>query len=295
MIEYHKPSLSDKAWVKQRFSEGRRIDCEYSFGNLICYCEKYHLSIADVHGCFVSRCALDDRDDYSFPVGAGDCAAAVAAVLDDAAQRKRPVSFYSLTESDKTLLETAFPGRFEIRKNRNAFDYIYRREDLETLAGKKYQSKRNHISFFNRNNRWSYERISAQNKDACLAMSRQWLEQNTHEDRDELEDEYRIIKTALARFEDIDFVGGLIRCDGRVVAYCMGEALSDDVFCVHFEKAFSDIRGAYSIINQQFVAHELQAFTYVNREDDVGHENLRQAKLSYHPAFFVEKYEARLF
>ncbi|HAY72398.1 MAG TPA: hypothetical protein DCY31_00830, partial [Ruminococcaceae bacterium] len=71
-----------------------------------------------------------------------------------------------------------------------------------------------------------------------------------------------------------------------------GERLNDDTFVTHFEKAYSDIRGAYPMINQLFAQTLLTDYKYINREDDVGSEGLRSAKLSYHPEFLVEKYSA---
>jgi len=69
----------------------------------------------------------------------------------------------------------------------------------------------------------------------------------------------------------------------------MGERLCDDTFVIHFEKAFSDVDGAYPMINQQFIIHELADYTYVNREEDMGLEGLRRAKESYKPVFMAEK------
>ena len=125
-------------------------------------------------------------------------------------------------------------------------------------------------------------------------MSRRWLEESTSEYKEDLEDELKIITRVFENYDSLGFTGGLIRIDGKVVAYTMGEPLSDVMFCVHFEKAFADIRGAYPIINQQFVKNELGRYTYINREDDVGAANLRKAKLSYHPAFMIEKYSVRI-
>lgn len=294
MIDFRTPTVDDRSAVRAAVTAGGRIGCEYSFGNLFCYNAKLPVLIGESHGCFVSKCTVTDALYYTFPVGTGDRAKALADVIDDAERDGRAAFFYGMDESDKALMEAQYPGRYDVRKNRDAFDYLYLREDLASLRGKKYQSKRNHISFFMRNNRWTYETITEENKAQCLEMSRRWLEANVNDERDEVEAELKIITMAFENYEALAFRGGLIRCDGRVVAYCMGEALSDDVFCVHFEKAFADLRGAYPIINQQFVLNELQDFTYVNREDDVGHENLRTAKLSYHPAKFVEKYETRL-
>ena len=145
-----------------------------------------------------------------------------------------------------------------------------------------------------RNTNWSYERITRESIPECLEMSRLWLEGALEEYRDDLEAELKIIERVFDNYEELGYVGGLLRADGRVIAYTMGEPASKDMFCVHIEKAFSDIRGAYPMINQQFVKNELSEYKYINREDDTGAENLRKAKLSYYPAILAEKYEAKL-
>lgn len=48
--------------------------------------------------------------------------------------------------------------------------------------------------------------------------------------------------------------------------------------------------GLYPLMNQHFAANHLSGYTYVNREEDMGLPGLRKAKLSYYPAFMVEKY-----
>ena len=87
----------------------------------------------------------------------------------------------------------------------------------------------------------------------------------------------------------MELTGGILRVNGEVVAFTIGEPICEDTFVVHIEKAFSDIQGAYPMINQQFVEHECMDYKYINREDDTGAEGLRKAKLSYRPAFLVEK------
>ena len=74
-----------------------------------------------------------------------------------------------------------------------------------------------------------------------------------------------------------------------MIAFTIGEEICKDTFVVHIEKAFADVQGAYPMINQQFVQHECMNYQYINREDDTGSEGLRKAKLSYRPAFLVEK------
>ena len=95
-----------------------------------------------------------------------------------------------------------------------------------------------------------------------------------------------------AHFEEIGGIGGVLRIDGEVVAFTFGERLNDNTFDTHFEKAYSDIRGAYPMINQLVAKTLLSDYEFINREDDVGSEGLRSAKLSYHPEFLVKKYSA---
>ena len=94
---------------------------------------------------------------------------------------------------------------------------------------------------------------------------------------------------SLRLYKELDLRGGVLRAEGNVVAFSIGEPVSDDTFVVHIEKAFADVPGAYPMINQQFVEHEVQGFSYVNREEDMGETGLRSAKESYHPIFMVEK------
>ena len=293
MLEWHRVSMEDRAMIRAKLRAEPRLGCEYGFCNIFSYDAKYPIYVGETGGCFVTKCETDDLDFYCSPVG-GDKSAAMRAVVAAAKAAGRPAELYGMTQNEAAILEAAFPGVFSIRPVRDTFDYVYRREDLVSLAGKKYQSKRNHISFFERNFRWSYERITPETAGECLRMSARWLAESQSEYRADLEGEYKIIEAALQNYEALGCLGGLLRVDGAVVAFAFGEALTDEMFCVHFEKAFADVRGAYPMINRQFVLEELGAFSYINREDDVGHENLRKAKLSYHPAFFVEKYETRI-
>ena len=84
-------------------------------------------------------------------------------------------------------------------------------------------------------------------------------------------------------------MGGVLKVDGAIAAFTIGEPICEDTFVVHIEKAFADIDGAYTMINQQFAEHECAGYRYINREEDTGAEGLRKAKRSYKPVFMVEK------
>lgn len=294
MIDFHTPTLEDKEWINNRIEQTGSPSCEYTFGNIFAYTAKMDLTVADCCGCLVTRCIYDGKAMYCYPIGNGDKKAAVEEIIQYADALGEDFVFFGLTREFADEIEDNFPDRFKILFDRDGSDYVYNSEDLITLRGKKYQPKRNHISFFKKNYNWSYERITSENIDDCLKMNEKWIDESLSERKDELYEELEIIKLVFANYEALGFVGGLIRIDGEVVAYTMGERMNADTFCVHFEKAFSSYRGAYPMINREFCERELSAYRYIDREDDLGQENLRKAKLSYYPVFILEEYEAKL-
>jgi len=182
------------------------------------------------------------------------------------------------------------PGRFSVTYNRDVADYVYDRRKLVALSGKKYHGKKNHVNKFKRAfENWAYEPITQDNVDDCLAMLSEWKKINSVDKDYEKHAESCVARKSLINLDMLGEKGGLIRAEGRVVAFTIGEKVNSDTFVVHIEKAFADVPGAYAIVNQQFIEHEAGDCLYVNREDDAGEEGLRQAKVSYHPLFMIEK------
>ncbi len=194
----------------------------------------------------------------------------------------------------KQTLEELFPNTFAFSYNRDYSDYIYLVEDLMYLKGKKFHGKRNHINQFLKNNEFTYEPMTPENIPECREMNEKWKEQNDSGDSRSLETELRAVDMAFRYFEKFGFVGGLIRIRGEVAAFTIGERLNSDTFVSHIEKAYHDIQGLYPMINQQFALNCMEGYKYVNREEDMGVEGLRKAKLSYNPVIILEKNEAVL-
>lgn len=187
-------------------------------------------------------------------------------------------------------IQQLFPDTFKVEYDRAYYDYLYLKDDLLNLKGKKYDGKRNHINKFKKNNPdWKYETLDANNYKECIDMLDEWVEEKGDSITSDTLVEKEIVIDALSNYSKLDLMGGLIRSGNRVVAFTLGEQLTNDTFVIHFEKAYSDIQGAYPIINQQFIEHELDDFTYINREEDLGIEGLRRAKMSYHPYELIKK------
>lgn len=294
MHEFKTPEIQDKPWVDALLKRPDNFSCELCFGNLFIWSSVYHNLITNFNGFFIAKNLNEKSNVYSFPIGEGDLQSALDFILADAQKDGKACVFFGITEKQRTLLDTQMPGAFSYTLNRDYFDYVYTVESLQTLSGKKLHGKRNHITNFKKMyTGWNYERMQVANLNECLDMHFQWLEDNKNqEETASFQNELEAVKLAFNHFEELELTGGFIRLDGKIIAYTFGEAINQAVFCTHVEKAFSDVRGAYPLINQEFAVQALSSYTYVNREEDLGLEGLRKAKLSYHPEILLEKMTA---
>lgn len=294
MIDFKAIQLNDKAWIDPLLAQSNYRGSEYAFSNNYDWKDIFHIQVAQIDGYYVVKSGID-YESYLYPAGAGDIKPVIEQLMADAKERGIPFNIHGITDETKAELELLFPDAFTITEHRNAADYIYAVEKMTTLSGKKLHSKRNHIARFKENNSdWTYESITEKNIDECIQMNSLWCKQMDCNLNKSLRDEACAVRNAFSNFKALGLRGGLLRVDGNVIAYTMGARLNADTLVVHVEKAFAEIQGAYPMINQQFVTNECQDFTYVNREDDLGEEGLRKAKLSYYPEILLNKYEARL-
>lgn len=188
-------------------------------------------------------------------------------------------------------LQQVKPGYFTFRADRDNYDYVYSTEDLINLAGRKYHSKQNHINFFKRNYDYRYEAITPELIQPCMVSAREWYATHNGSDDDSLKREFSAIIDVLANFHNLSVKGGAILLDNKVAAFTFGEELNSDTAVIHVEKGL-DVRGLYQVINQEFCRNTWAHLAYVNREEDMGIEGLRKAKMSYHPVNLIKKYSA---
>lgn len=273
--------------------------CEWSLANLILWAEYYHKEYAIVNHTLVIRHGREDgRIRLTFPAGA-ESEQEERQVLEAEMEYFRAIGQEPWLEQIDTVmwekLERWYPGRFRIEWCRDTADYIYEREKLTGLSGKKLHGKRNHIRRFQEQNPdWCYETLSEDNLQECQQMAKEWCRRNCCQADDEKTEEFHLVIQALKHYKELNMKGGLLRNQNGVIAFTLGCPISADTFDVCFEKAFSEIQGAYPMINQQFVLHELQGYRYINREEDLGIPGLRKAKLSYYPDILLEKGIVRL-
>ena len=191
-------------------------------------------------------------------------------------------------------------SKFEITvgPQRNQYDYIYRRADLAALQGGKLKAKRNHVNKFRTEHPdFEYRELTPAMFDECRRLEALWREErgdNNPEYGDTMAAEQRVVENVFAHWDALGMMGGSIWLDGRMVAFTYGAAVTDDTLDVCVEKADRTIDGLFATINQQFCAHIPEQYIYVNREEDMGLEGLRKAKLSYHPEILLTYNVVRL-
>ncbi|MBN1487081.1 MAG: DUF2156 domain-containing protein [Anaerolineae bacterium] len=182
-----------------------------------------------------------------------------------------------------------------ISPTREHFDYVYAREDLAELAGRKYSKKRNHINKFLRQYpNYAYAPLTEDRVDECLSLAEVWCQWRRCEEDLSLTHEFEGIRQSLLNLDALQIVGGLLLVDGQVQAITLGELLNAQTAVVHIEKANIEFQGIYPMINQLFVQNQWNHVDYVNREQDLGEPGLRKAKESYYPAHRVQKFDITL-
>ena len=288
-IIWKKVGMEDEEVIKSFYQKEQSRSCEFTFANNILWSSYYHIKYAIVEGSLVFVSG-NPPVSVSFPIGKEHVKETIDALMVYFEEQKMKFQMHLVTQEQFERLEKLYPEKFQIAYNRDFADYIYLSEKLITLSGKKLHSKRNHINKFKAEHEdWQFELISEANRQECIEMAKKWGTLNGEEGDEDKQNELCVTIHALKNMDKLGLKGGLIRLDGEVIAFSLGEELCEDTFVVHIEKAYPHIQGAYPIINQQFVEHIAANYEYVNREEDTGAEGLRKAKLSYYPIFLQEK------
>lgn len=291
-IDFKPITLSDKEIITSYTQPGDFRNCDFSFANMCSWRFLYDSEYALVEGFLVIRFLIENktRQAYMMPVGRGDLRKVICLLENDALRHGHPLLLLGITPDAKKELEAAMHGEFRYIPERDYFDYVYLREDLVNLTGKKYQSKRNHINKFKKLYHYTYMPITPELVPECLELECKWVNANrTEEDEEELSYERRSITYALKHFNELGLTGGAICQDHRIIAFSFGMPINHNTFGVHIEKADTRYEGIYALINQEFAAHLPEQYLYVNREEDLGIPGLRKAKLSYYPYELLEK------
>ncbi|MFC3848280.1 DUF2156 domain-containing protein [Helicobacter baculiformis] len=291
-MEFKPLSLELKGLLDTHLQEDSLSVSDVNFTNLYLWQSARDIRLALVCGCVVIRTQYPKQPPfYFYPIGAGDKKGAITELLAHTKAHHEVLEFRALQTEQRAQLESFLPHAFDIEPQRDRFDYIYHTAELIALQGKKFHKKKNHLNaFLKEYPHFTYEPISAHNRDQIVSALREWRALGQVDEA--LEYEHQGILNALKVFEELQLQGGVIVVEGRIVGLSFGERISAQMAVIHIEKADPRVRGAYQMINQQLLAHAFKDCPLVNREEDLGIEGLRQAKMGYNPAFLLEKFHA---
>ena len=289
-IDFHVVTVADKPLFDYYILSSEEQNCDLNFANIFCWCSTYHSEVAEVADFLVIRFDNGDAKCYMQPVGKGDKAEVLELLRRDAFAQRTPLRLYGLSAEWRTFLEENYPQEFAFDAPRALSDYIYRTEDLAQLQGRKYQPKRNHLNRFVAQHRWHTAPLSLHNIEDCIALNDKWLSTRIVGETELAEQQ--AIRRAFDNFEVLGLRGLVLYADDRAVAFSYGTPITQRTFCTHIEKYDSSVEGAATMINRLMAQSLEEEFEFVNREDDLGLEGLRFAKMSYYPALLLDKISA---
>ena len=266
-----------------------QLSSDYSFVNLFAWAEEYGLTWAwDSDLVWIKQespvqCLWAPVGDWEKVDWLGKCAGF---------SEKLP--FYRIPQKCIDI-SNRLASLFEIRESRDHWDYIYSAQELIDLKGNRFHKKKNLLRQFQKNFTAEFISLDKRSIEKVLMMQLNWCATRNCEASAGLSAENRVISKVLHLYDSFKgILGGSLVVDNEIVAFTVAERLDNGTIVVHFEKGIQGYKGVYQAINQMFLAAQA-GVEKVNREQDLGNEGLRKAKLSYNPIDFIKKYELQWF
>ncbi len=290
MLEFRVIDISDRDRIEKALKYSDFMSCEYSFANNMAWRRLADSRIAFYKDFYICGAFADETPRFIFPAGSGDVKEVIGELRRYSETLGQPLCLTAVPGKAMDILRENFGDSFTAEYDRDSSDYIYNSSDLISLAGKKYHGKRNHLARF-RELDAEFSLMTEKDFDDCITFSAVTYNNKAASDDHSMLAEQFAINTYFNHFHELGLKGGVIRIGGRIAAFTIGEPLNSDTFCVHIEKADTTYNGIYAGINSLFAEAAAAEHKYINREEDLGLEGLRRSKLSYHPAFLLDKYE----
>lgn len=284
MLKFKPLELCDKEIISEIIKDHTVYSSELTFTTFYIWRNLLNVEYTIIDNTVVFKTQHNSNPfSLRFPLGSGDKKAVLEKLINHFGKDTR---FYGLTED----MLKVFDDRFEISEMTDFADYVYESEKLITLSGKKFHSKRNHINSFNKLYNGVFSPITKDDYEFITSNYNNWQK----EDDEYLAQERTSIGDLIKNFDYLGLWGEKLTVDGQLAAFTIGEKLNNDTAVIHIEKADTNFKGAYAVINQHFAENYLKDFKYINREEDMGLEGLKKAKLSYCPVKMIKKYKGIL-
>lgn len=253
---------------------------ELTFSNLYLFRHVYGYAVSRFpDGGLVVEGSKEGKRFFYIP-----CCFPAPGILDDLMETHDYFKNMSESQASEHRIELENRG-YVVTEDRDNFDYLYNRSDLAELSGREYHKKRNLVNGFINSYEYEQKPLRKENVADAIAVLDEWRESKG------IEGDYRASREGLELFRELGMRGAVYYVEGAPAGWCMGEPLAKGkMFAVHFEKACDRFKGIYQFINQAFAQSLPNYYQLINREQDLGNEGLRQAKMTYRPSGFVMKY-----
>lgn len=283
--------LSDTLMLREYLSKYPRENCDYTITNLIVWGKIYKNQYLIYHERLV---IFNPQYQYIlYPIGEPFSPLELKELVQHFREYFKEAELILIPqayiESHPELTE-----HFELHEDRDWADYVYSTERMVNLSGKKLAKKKNLISQFRRAYpQYKVMKITEDRLDVILKFTHKWRRERSAEGI-YLMSEIKAIENTLEAWNNLPVEGIIICLNYKIVAYSIFSPQTADMATIHFEKFDPDKKGSAQVINWETARYLLGKFTWINREQDVGLDGLRQAKLSYVPDLLVPFFASRL-
>ncbi len=287
MLSFKKIELSDIPVLKAYFDAYPARQCDRAVGSTVMWRDYFNNQFAIIDGTIILSSNFKNELCFSHPIGRNPDAAFKA--LEEFCDNKNiDLVLATVNKNELPYLLNRYPGS-TVEADRDWFDYLYEKDAIMNLIGRKYATPRNHINKFKKlYSDWTFNKITETDIPELIEFTKNFTFNAQKDKSANLELEMCI--EVLSNYDAYGMVGGVLRVNSKVIAYSIGEIIGDTLFC-HVEKADISYGGAYQMLTNQFLRMyaDNDCIKYVNREEDCGDEGLRKSKLSYNPIELIEK------
>ncbi len=286
MLSFRAITAADINTIKKYANECGIQSCDFTLSGIYLWGVYYGYEMCEyADTLFIKGRDESGRAAFACPMGEMDGRKAVALLLEYCENHNIEARFSFVPESVLQYFEGG-----SALKLVDWSDYVYDSASLATLSGKKLHKKKNRFNKFVKTYpNYRFEVVDDSNIDALRKFYKAFAAENVAEN-ERLAAEERIIYKLLDEYSLLGLLGGLLWVEDRIVAFAIGERVGDTLY-MHFEKANRAYDGAYEAMNSLFVRNFGADARFVNCEEDMGDEGLRQAKTAYCPVMKIDKYE----
>lgn len=289
MLDFHPLTEKDLDTLRPFLGSNPHRLCDLTVGGIYIWRDYYKTEWAIHEGILYFKVDYPGFGTlFTLPQG-GDRKREYEQVRDYCRRRQIPLTFYPIPKEEIGPLMECFPCA-TVMSDRATFDYLYLAEDLKYFKGKKLGGQRNHVNRFLRTyDNWSFDVLTPSDRAEVEEFLNRYAAA-TQKESSTFEEDMKKTREVLRDFAGYGMVGGVLRVDGQVAAFSIGEVVGDTLF-IHIEKADRTREGCYQMVVSQFAqTFGVAGVEYINREDDTGDPGLRTSKLSYKPVALLEKY-----